>query len=249
MQPDPSQSSVLAAFKNLGPIQIVVLAIVALIAIAGAVVSFVSPTSLSFKTYTDSVIPQLVAGLGILGIGKGLHLGLAGRTEQKALTDLPDILKALEHGQVAAALAIAAADLDVPATEEPLATDEALPSDEEEAAAPPPPVADLPPQPDEPPSNEPNLPAGTGLAASAPGGGPAAVEAPAPAPVEAPAATAPEPEPATQVQAPPPVSDLPPPPSAEEVQGARNILARASQVPTSADIAAARAVLARAPQA
>lgn len=166
MQQEPPQSSVLAAFKNLGPIQIVVLSIVALIAIAGAVVSFVSPTSLSFKTYTDSVIPQLVAGLGILGIGKGLHLGLAGRTEQKLLADAPDLLKAMEHGQVAAALAIATGDFDeVPITEKPLSTDETLPSDEEEAAAPPPPDPTLPPLPEPIADAGPDRIAGTGLAA------------------------------------------------------------------------------------
>lgn len=209
MQQEPPQSSVLAAFKNLGPIQIVVLSIVAAIAIAGAVVSFVSPTSLSFKTYTDSVIPQLVAGLGILGIGKGLHLGLAGRTEQKLLTDAPDLLKAMEHGQVAAALALAQADFQTEDAPEPT---EKLPTEEEMAASPPPPDPTLPPLPEPIPDAGPDRLAGTGLAADDVG-----------------------------------AAEVPPPlPSAEEVAGARRILAIAQQQPTDEEIAIARDLLRRA---
>lgn len=211
MQQEPSQSSVLAAFKNLGPIQIVVLSIVAFIAIAGAVVSFVSPTSLSFNTYSTSVIPELVAGLGILGIGKGLHLGLAGRTEQKVLTDAPDILKAMEHGQVAAALALAQADFQ---TEDAPQPTEKLPTEEEMAASPPPSDSTLPPLPEPIADAGPDRIAGTGLAAD-----------------DAGAAVVPSSS-----------------PSAEEVAGARRILARAQQQPTDEEIAIARDLLRRSQQ-
>jgi hypothetical protein len=161
MQDQTTTSPVQAALR-LGPIQVVVLALVALVAIVGAIVSFVSPSSLSFNTYSTQVIPELVAGLGILGIGKGLHLGLAGRAEQKALTDAPDILKAMEHGQVAAALALAQADFQTEPAPEP---GETLPGEEEMAASPPPPDPTLPPLPEPIPGAGPDRVPGTGLAA------------------------------------------------------------------------------------
>jgi hypothetical protein len=158
---DTSESPVRAALR-LGPIQIVVIAIVALIAVAGAVVTIVKPATLNFEQYSTQLIPELVAGLGILGIGKGLHLGLAGRTEQKLLTHAPDLLKAMEHGQVAAALALAQADFQTEPAPEPT---EKLPTEEEMAASPPPPDPTLPPLPEPIPDAGPDRLAGTGLAA------------------------------------------------------------------------------------
>lgn len=188
MQDRITTSPVQAALR-LGPIQVVVLALVALVAIVGAIVSFVSPSSLSFNTYSTQVIPELVAGLGVLGIGKGLHLGLAGLGEQKLLTDAPDILKAVEHGQVAAALALAQADFQTEDAPEPT---EKLPTEEEMAASPPPPDPTLPPLPEPIPDAGPDRIAGTGLAADDAG-----------------------------------VAQLPPSPSAQEVQAARDTLRRA----------------------
>jgi hypothetical protein len=175
---DSPESPVKAALR-LGPIQVVVIAIVAIIAIAGAVVTIVKPSTLSFEQYSTQVIPELVAGLGVLGIGKGLHLGLAGRTEQKVLEHAPDLLTALEHGQVAHALALVQGDFQ---TETPQAPRERLPTEREMAAAPPPPDAELPPLPEPIADAGPDLPAGTGLAADDAGTG---AVAPPPPPTQA----------------------------------------------------------------
>jgi hypothetical protein len=176
MQDQTSESPVQAALR-LGPIQIVVIAIVAIITVAGAIVTVVKPETLSFDQYSTQLIPELVAGLGILGIGKGLHLGLAGRTEQKLVEHAPDILKAMEHGQVAAALALAQADFQTEPEPEPT---EKLPTEEEMAASPPPPERGLPPLPEPIPDAGPDRIPGTGLAADDVG----AAEVPPPSPSE-----------------------------------------------------------------
>jgi hypothetical protein len=63
-------------FSQWGPVTVLMVAIVVVVAVAGAAVAVVNPDALTFAQYLDDMEKFAIA-LGILGVGRGIHL--AGR--------------------------------------------------------------------------------------------------------------------------------------------------------------------------
>lgn len=159
------QSGASASSLKPGLLQYILAGIIAVAAAAGGIVAWTEPKVLPPVDYFTVTLPALAGAVGILGIGKGIHLGastlasaLGGARKLSPPADVKSLFGDIEQ----IATTFTATEADVPTSK--------LPSDSAEAAAPP--TSSRPAEADPRPAAEPPAPTE-----------PAAAPPPPPAPV------------------------------------------------------------------